>query len=143
MPQPPETRRTSSDSEFHARDLPASADSAHAFRVRFTQWVSDTLPIHNERLPDIVLAVYEAVANTVEHAYTDRIDVGTTTIEGHYRYTTRTLDVTVADQGTWQPPQHSRDKGRGIALMNALCENADITTGPSGTTVSLRWRLFA
>lgn len=143
VPLIPETRRLAEGSEFHIDDPHISAVSAHQVRQHLTRWMAATLPTSNERRTDIELAVYEAVANAVEHAYCDLPQPGTVLVAARYRHAKRSLHITVTDHGTWKPPNPTRSRGRGLALINALCQSPDITTGPTGTTVSLHWRLFS
>lgn len=63
---------------------------------------------------DIVLAVYEAVANVVEHAYTGRPQRGTVTIDA----------ATAAQPGRCASPRHLAPANPvpiGLPLINALC----------------------
>lgn len=139
----PETRRSPESSGFYVNDPAANPASAHHLRQHFTRWVSATLTTSAQRRADIVLAVYEAVANVIQHAYHGLPQRGVVIVHAAYRPSTRSLRVTVADRGTWQQSQPSSAGGRGLPLINALCETPTISTGPAGTTVTLQWRLFS
>ena len=41
------------------------------------------------------------------------------------------------DEGSWRPPRES-DRGRGMALMEALMGSVEVDRGPGGSTVTLR-----
>ena len=89
----------------------------------------------------LLLAVGEAVTNVVDHAYHRReatIDPAPPTVvlevtdHGHH------LVARVVDRGTWRPPgPHSRDRGRGTAIMEALTDHVERASGVDGTTVTL------
>lgn len=120
------------------RSLPATAESAAVFRQDFSRWV-DTLGASDQRRGDIVLSVYEAVANAAEHAYLGDPRPGTVRVHAHLD-AAGTLEVCVVDTGSWKPVTPSRFRGRGLPLMTALSDTSTVTTGPSGTTVRLHWR---
>ena len=82
-------------------------------------------------LEDLKLAVNEAVANSVMHAFR-AAGAGTITV---------TIDVTpghqvtvrVVDDGDGLAPRHdSPGAGFGLALMNALATSTNVRSGPSG-----------
>ena len=85
---------------------------------------------------DIVLAGYEAMANAAEHAYRLRpgtLDLLATSEDGE-------VVVVVRDRGDWRPPPADPgDRGRGLLMIRSTSE-ADIDSGPDGTTVRMRWR---
>jgi serine/threonine-protein kinase RsbW len=92
----------------------------------------------------VVLAVSEAMANSVEHAY--RGDpTGLVFVSGLLR--DDMLEVAVSDRGDWVPPRLDPDntlnglnRGRGLALIGQLMDKADVTT-EGGTTVTMRRRV--
>jgi serine/threonine-protein kinase RsbW len=98
-------------------------------------------------IDDLVLAVNEAVSNSIEHGY--RIGPadppGPQTIEVQGTITraadgTRHAEIAVRDTGSWQPPTedgHST-RGQGIRLMRACVEHLSIDGTDNGTTVVLR-----
>lgn len=53
------------------------------------------------------------------------------------------LHLTVVDNGDWKPPRPdpAAHRGRGIALMRALMQDASIDWGASGTTISMQARI--
>ncbi|WP_338856443.1 ATP-binding protein [Gordonia hongkongensis] len=125
--------------EGFALSVTASPESAYRFRQRFAQWLDATVSVDAERRSDIVLAVYEAVANAAEHAYAPDTQSGAIEVRAR---TTReeSLEVTVTDTGRWKPGAASSPyRGRGLALISALCDASDVTSGPDGTSVTLSW----
>lgn len=122
--------------EIHHR-IPADAERLAEMRHALSRWATG-VGVPAERREELVLAVYEAMANSVEHAYADptsgEVDL----------HAARTVDgavvVTVSDRGTWKPPQESDGiRGRGIPLMKALADDTTITSVDSGTTVTMTW----
>jgi anti-sigma regulatory factor (Ser/Thr protein kinase) len=88
---------------------------------------------------EIALAVHEAAANVVEHAYprgAGDVTVRARTDDGR-------VTVTVEDDGEWRPPSRTDQRGRGLALMHGLMDDVEITAveDGSGTRVTLRRRL--
>ncbi|HEY2803912.1 MAG TPA: ATP-binding protein, partial [Actinomycetota bacterium] len=83
---------------------------------------------------DVVLAVSEAAANAMKHAYGP--GGGDVDIRG-------SLDgdavvVVVRDFGRWRE-EHAGDGGRGLALIEACMTDVEIERGPEGTEVRMRW----
>ena len=48
--------------------------------------------------------------------------------------------MTLRDTGNWRPSR-ADGRGRGLVLMRALMDVADVAPAPEGTTVTLRRRL--
>ncbi|MCU1430402.1 MAG: multi-sensor signal transduction histidine kinase [Actinomycetia bacterium] len=86
----------------------------------------------------IVLAVNEAAANAVEHAYGPgdaRIEV-TATASG-VRSGAGVVDVRVRDFGRWRPDRPGVGGGRGLILIRDLMDDVSIETTNDGTTVRM------
>jgi serine/threonine-protein kinase RsbW len=102
---------------------------------------------------DIVLAIYEALANVVDHAYRD--DDGPGERPGQL-YVWQILDATtqqrrvvasVIDYGRWKQPTTPAEpavaagepsaRGRGLAMMSACMQYVDVQPSAGGTTVIL------
>jgi anti-sigma regulatory factor (Ser/Thr protein kinase) len=79
------------------------------------------------------LAVGEACANAVEHAYGP--SDSTYAVSG--RREPGGIAVTVADRGRWRPPR-GEDRGRGLMLMEAMMDEVEVASRDDGTTVTLR-----
>jgi anti-sigma regulatory factor (Ser/Thr protein kinase) len=89
----------------------------------------------------VLLATGEAVSNAVEHAYPpdSEGDVELTMTLGSPGRPSE-LAVSVVDGGVWRPaPADAGFRGRGLAMMHALADSAEITTGPHGTSVRMSW----
>jgi anti-anti-sigma factor len=128
-----------------ARLLPAPlrldvvADPAHLrpLRSAVRGWAQDA-GLDAGRIDDLLLAVGEAAANSVEHAYGDRARAGRVRVDV-------ALDpggaVTgeVADEGSWRPPPADPGfRGRGLRLVRELADEVRLLPGPSGTVVRFR-----
>jgi anti-sigma regulatory factor (Ser/Thr protein kinase) len=121
-----------------------TADPRTAARTRdeFANWLRGAFDLHPNRTSDLVLAIYEALANTAEFAYVSAGLTGTMDVRAAYDPMESALLVTVADRGQWRTAASSgrdRSRGRGIALMKALADHASIQTSTGGTTVRLAW----
>jgi anti-sigma regulatory factor (Ser/Thr protein kinase) len=87
---------------------------------------------------DMLLAAGEAVANAIEHGHrhspTGVISLRVIALSDQVQFT-------VADTGSWKPPQSNTRRGRGISLMRALMQDVAINPGSTGTTVHLSARI--
>ncbi len=85
---------------------------------------------------DLSLALGEAVANSVEHAFPDTPgEVEYSVIRG----ADGQLEVVVRDDGRWRPePAENSHRGRGIGIMKALSAEFDIDHDDHGTAVRFR-----
>jgi serine/threonine-protein kinase RsbW len=132
---------------FTRTGIAADALGAAQTRVELCEWLERQFTLGDERLNDLLLATYEALANAAEFAYLDAPTPGTMDLRAHYDSGTSSLMVTISDRGKWrQPVGTSLDsdprvhlRGRGIPLMHALADNATIHTSMAGTQVRLSW----
>ena len=107
---------------------------------RFRCWL-DSLGGPPEYRDDIVIAVDEATADVVDHAYRGRrpgpvriVARPARTMRGHRR-----VEVTVRDRGGWQPtPADPGYRGRGLAMMRVLMHRVDPRRLAEGTEIVLR-----
>jgi anti-sigma regulatory factor (Ser/Thr protein kinase) len=86
---------------------------------------------------DVLVAVTEAAANAVEHAY-GPVDA-TFDVEA-LSTPSGEVSVVVRDQGRWRPPR-GHNRGRGTLLMQELMDHFEVTTSESGTEVRMRRQL--
>ncbi|WP_410596416.1 ATP-binding protein [Amycolatopsis sp. lyj-23] len=122
---------------FHHRTA-AIAERLPALREALARWLA-TLHLSAERREDIVLAGYEAMANSAEHAYPDGeagpVEVRAEALPGR-------LTVTVTDYGAWRPPAASNGlRGRGLLLIDTLADHSAQVHRDDGTTVTMTWLL--
>jgi serine/threonine-protein kinase RsbW len=154
MPSPPEdsgpTRRDD-DSEatvpdLHYEAVPAHADRLTAFRQILTRWAT-SVGMLTGCVQALTLAVYEAMANVVTHAYRGRPEGGVFDLHAVRSADRRQVTVTVTDFGRWQLKDVSesddqlRTSGRGVQLIRALSDAAVIHTDARGTTIHMKWQL--
>jgi GAF domain-containing protein/anti-sigma regulatory factor (Ser/Thr protein kinase) len=128
-------RRTSAERlELRVAATPASLA---AMRRSLRSWLL-TAGADDDEAYDVLVAVGEAAANAVEHAYGPGHDEFEVAAE---------LDgadavFTVGDRGRWRPAR-GNNRGRGIALMRELMDDVQVDSGGEGTVVTLRRRLGA
>ena len=112
-------------------------------RARLRQWLP-TAGIGAREANDIVIAAGEAVANAFEHATADRPASAAPvqiTLTARVAYTT--VQLTVADTGSWRHPPADREppapgtRGHGIIFMHALMDDVTIDPSAHGTTVTM------
>ncbi len=113
----------------------AAADNARQLRVRFQQWLQ-ALGVRSAVVEDLTLAVYEALANAVEHAYDP--DHLHPVMHLQARIERTQLLITVTDHGRWRTPGEPGYRGRGLAIMRSLTTEVDLRPSTHGTTVHLR-----
>jgi anti-sigma regulatory factor (Ser/Thr protein kinase) len=135
------------DARFTRAGIAADAAGAAQTRVEFGGWLEQQFTLSDERLNDLLLTTYEALANAAEFAYLDVPAPKTIDVHAHYDSGSDCLVVTISDRGRWRQPVDTsletdprfRLRGRGIPLMHALADEAAIHTGTAGTQVRLSW----
>ncbi|MHA6631514.1 ATP-binding protein [Pseudonocardia sichuanensis] len=121
----------------------AMADIAAPSRVRrrFRCWL-DGLGWPRDLRDDIIMAVEEATANVVDHAYPGQpagpIQIVARRLAAGLRGR-RHVEITVRDWGSWRPiPADPGYRGRGLALMRAFMNRVDLRCRDNGTEIVLR-----
>jgi anti-sigma regulatory factor (Ser/Thr protein kinase) len=116
--------------------LPAEPAVLAKLRRTLRQWLEE-LGGQEIEIYDVLVAVTEAAANAVEHAYGPvdaTFDVEAEAVgEGE-------VSVVIRDQGRWRPPR-GHNRGRGTLLMQELMDHFEVTTGEAGTVVRMSRRL--
>jgi serine/threonine-protein kinase RsbW len=117
-------------------DVPTEANplNARQLRVRFQEWLR-TLDAPAALVDDLTLAVYEALANVVEHAYHPGHPHPVMHLQARLDH--EQLLITVTDQGRWRPPQEPGYRGRGLRMMRSLSTEVHLHRTAQGTTVQL------
>jgi anti-sigma regulatory factor (Ser/Thr protein kinase)/putative methionine-R-sulfoxide reductase with GAF domain len=85
---------------------------------------------------EIIIAVSEACANAIEHAYGPSRGSFTVRAERRDGY----VEVRVRDLGRWQPPR-GEHRGRGLKIIEAAMDEVDVHAGNAGTAVTMRRKL--
>jgi serine/threonine-protein kinase RsbW len=129
--------------EFVHRSWPADPAQLSVIRRELSGWLAP-LALTDDETADVVLAVDEAAANAVRHAYgpgmSGVVELTLWTEPG-------TLCVEVVDHGSWRPPAaptpagDTADRGRGIPLMNTMTDAVLIHYDARGSRVLLRRRV--
>jgi serine/threonine-protein kinase RsbW len=126
--------------EFVHRSWPADPEQLVLIRRALAGWLAP-LALTEEETADVVLAVDEAAANSVRHAYgTDESGA----VELTMWTEDDTLCIEVVDHGSWRPPNDQpTEGGRGISLMHTMSESVLIRFDNRGSRVLLRHRIPA
>ncbi|WP_300008696.1 SpoIIE family protein phosphatase [Pseudonocardia sp.] len=116
--------------------VPARPRQLRPVRAAVRAWAGQhALPA--EVADDLLLAVGEAVANAVEHAYPDGAP-GEVECTLH-RAVDGPVQAVVRDTGTWRPaPTDNGHRGHGLAMIRALTADSELDGLPTGTTVRFR-----
>jgi anti-sigma regulatory factor (Ser/Thr protein kinase) len=120
--------------------LPANPASAAVVRDRLREWLG-ILHWPADAADDVVMAVSEAVSNSVDHAYRDghtgEVRISAQAQRAHEH--SRRVCVTVSDDGTWRPiPRDPGYRRRGLTMMAACMADLEIDRQDHGTTVRMR-----
>jgi anti-sigma regulatory factor (Ser/Thr protein kinase) len=121
-------------------EVPAVSEQVADIR-RAVRTAASARGIGEPQLADIGLAVTEACANVVNHAYRDAARAGPLTVEAYRER--RDFVVTVTDRGPGITPRSdSSGLGLGLALIARLTRRMEITSNaPTGSTVLMAFRL--
>ena len=123
--------------EYVHLTMPAQAEHLCRLRHAVKEFLG-ALPLTPDRQDEIVLAVGEAAANAVEHAYRDQ-ELGV--IDVTFWTESDALCVQIRDHGRWREPPTGRrpaGQGLGIVLMRRLVDCVLIHHDHRGTNVLLR-----
>jgi serine/threonine-protein kinase RsbW len=134
--------------EFVHRSWPADAAQLVVIRRELTSWLAP-LNLTEAETVDVVLAVDEAAANAVLHAYgpDEQEGVVELTLWTEHGRGGTTLSIEVVDHGQWRPPAEPTPMGapgrggRGIPMMSRTAESVLIHHDERGSRVLLRHRL--
>jgi len=122
--------------------IPAKPEYITLCRLALTG-LSRARLVSAELLADLKLALTEAASNSVRHAYGD--DAGHVQIV--YALDGDRLTIEVVDEGTGflSPPDRDEELdgltegGLGIAIISAIADELELSTGPSGRGSRLRF----
>jgi len=118
--------------------VPSDNDSLDLVRDVVRAWVAGA-PMSRGDAHDVVLAVWEACANAIEHAVQpdgDHIEVRADVLDGRVR-------ITVEDTGGWLPPTEREHRGLGLRLIYESMSSVDVVPGEAGTRVTFEKALAA
>ena len=114
------------------------ADQLGDLRHQLAAWLDDA-GVSEERVADIVLAVNEAVANSIEHGYQGR-KLGKVRLKGDNDGSR--IRIKIIDKGSWKPAATDPGvRGRGLLLIRAVSDRLEMDCTPKGTTVDMSFSL--
>lgn len=123
--------------------LPAEPAGPSLIRHRVSRWLAHHGWPDEDR-DDLVLAVNEAAANVVDHAYPNGDGVGMIDVEARIVPAApgeRAVEITVTDHGHWLTRARPRPNGgHGLKVMRACTSSLIIHNGADGTRVFMRSR---
>ena len=119
--------------------IPADPWALQAMRATTTQWLARASTDDTE-IYEIVLALNEAVENSIEHGHrgSDRLIALLLEREDDH------VRITIRDEGSWREADQSiepGERGRGFTLMRAMMDEVTIDTDADGTAVVMRRQL--
>ena len=124
--------------EYVHLTLPAEPAQLAPLRHAMAEYLG-ALPLSPDRRDEVILAVGEAAANVVEHAYHDAPEPGV--VDVTFWTESDALCVEVRDHGRWREPAPGdlpHGYGLGIVLMRRLIDCVLIHHDHRGTNVLLR-----
>jgi serine/threonine-protein kinase RsbW len=122
----------------------ASVGLATRLRRELKIWATSAR-IPADTVGDLELSSYEAMANTVLHAYPTG---ATGVLDLEARLERESVVVTVTDQGHWTLPSTPEEitqspevagGGRGLPIIHCLATHAEVRRDEHGTTVLMSW----
>jgi anti-sigma regulatory factor (Ser/Thr protein kinase) len=129
--------RTAADGPGTALELryPALPSSLAHIRAALRRWLQG-VDATETAVHDMLVAVGEATANAVEHAY----GPGGGTIVVGVELDGADVVVRVTDNGEWREPR-GHGRGRGTLIMETTTDQFRVDRGPAGTEVVMRRRI--
>ncbi|HTT28054.1 MAG TPA: SpoIIE family protein phosphatase [Solirubrobacteraceae bacterium] len=118
-------------SELHLT-LPAEPKTLSHVRRVLRRWLNERGAGEGD-IAEITIAVSEACANAIEHAYAPT----PATFELHGWANDGEITVTVRDDGQWRPPR-GHNRGRGLSIIVAAMDDVQIDRTADGTEVVMR-----
>jgi serine phosphatase RsbU (regulator of sigma subunit)/anti-sigma regulatory factor (Ser/Thr protein kinase) len=116
-------------------EIPAEPRQLATIRQLVRRWVEANHGTDDD-CAAFAIAVSEACANAIEHAYGPRhamIEVLAALVDGE-------ATVSIRDRGAWREPRRG-NRGRGIPIMREFMDDVSIERAEHGTTVHLRRRM--
>jgi serine phosphatase RsbU (regulator of sigma subunit)/anti-sigma regulatory factor (Ser/Thr protein kinase) len=115
---------------LHLR-IPSDVDSLDLVRDAVRVWLQGT-PLRRADAHDVVLATWEACANSIEHA----LDPDDAFVDVRAELTDGVVRMSVENTGRWTPPTDRADRGLGLELIQAAMTSVDIDSDDECTRVT-------
>jgi len=129
-------RRTDAETYYPLEiHVPAQPSSLREIRAALRRWLA-SIDAREEEVHDIVVAVGEATANAVEHAY--GAAGGTVVVRAELQ--SDDVFIRISDMGRWRAPR-GVGRGRGTLIMETTSDEFRIEHRIDGTDVFLRHHL--
>ena len=116
-------------------ELPAEPSVLARVRRLMRRWLRER-GADEAAIIEITLAVNEACANAIEHAYSPQA--------ASFQLTAGVLGdevmIAVRDTGHWRPPRGS-DRGRGLTIIETAMDEVEVNPTTDGTELVMRRRL--
>jgi anti-sigma regulatory factor (Ser/Thr protein kinase)/putative methionine-R-sulfoxide reductase with GAF domain len=113
-------------------ELPANPNVLSGTRHMLRRWLRER-GADDETAAEVVVAVNEACANAIQHAYPP----GPARFELTAREQNGELTIAVRDTGRWRKSQEA-DGGRGVGIIKNAMSEVEVTRSPEGTVVLMR-----
>ncbi|QFZ19516.1 SpoIIE family protein phosphatase [Saccharothrix syringae] len=111
--------------------VPAVPDALSGMRARVRGWAA-LAGLPADLVDDLQLALGEAAANAIDHAYPD----GAGDFDYEVATTATGVHALVRDHGRWRPePADKGHRGRGIQIIRTVAQRVGFHRGEDGTTV--------
>ncbi len=115
--------------------LPAEPRTLSRVRRMLRRWLT-ARGANEADVAEMTIAVSEACANAIEHAYSP--SPATFELHGWAEY--GKITMTVRDRGRWRTPR-GQNRGRGLSIIVAAMDDVEIDRTAEGTEVVMRRRL--
>lgn len=124
-------------------ELPADPGVLSGARRLLRRWLRER-GAAEPALSELALAVNEACANAIEHAYNPgpASFLLEARIEGETEPEASTAVITVTDTGRWRSPR-GENRGRGLTIIETATDDFTVDTSPAGTRIQMRRRISA
>ncbi|PPK65054.1 ATP-binding protein [Actinokineospora auranticolor] len=128
-------------------EITAHIDDITVIRAALRAWLT-ARDIVEARREDILLAIDEAITNSIEHAYRD-IAPGPVTLTALVLPDATSVRVSIADRGQWRTPTSEPSgtrvplSGRGLKIIYTIADRLNIDRGTPtapGTTTTIEFR---
>jgi anti-sigma regulatory factor (Ser/Thr protein kinase) len=121
-----------SDARRLCLSMPATGNALQTVREDMRRWLRRA-GVDDRAARDVVLALWEACANAVEHPVEPRsrdlvvkADIGAAGVR-----------VSIRDTGRWRAPSRRVSRGLGLVMVRAVMDDVAIHRRPHGTEVTM------